>query len=185
MSLWLTCLKLGMEKRNIDIHPSSHNTKLWWINQSKPYNPTIQIRARGAGGLLPGVLQAVEGFPQQAALRLPVPGRDAGEPPLVRSRSRDLNTHSHWCRTSSSRRSGTWPRRGGSKQLLPFLLRLLFSHKFQRSIARCRAISKENKQFKETVETQERMIESQNFVMTNLRNGIDYLKATCKNAGTM
>ena len=29
----------------------------------------------------------------------------------------------------------------------------------------------------------ERMIESQNFVMTNLRNGIDYLKATCKNAG--
>ena len=27
------------------------------------------------------------------------------------------------------------------------------------------------------------MIESQNFVMTNLRNGIDYLKATCKNAG--
>ena len=50
---------------------------------------------------------------------------------------------------------------------------------------RCRAIAKENKQFKETVETQERMIESQNFVMTNLRNGIDYLKATCKNAGTM
>ena len=60
-----------------------------------------------------------------------------------------------------------------------------FSHKFQHFIARCRAISKENKQFKETVETQERMIESQNFVMTNLRNGIDYLKATCKNAGTM
>ena len=27
------------------------------------------------------------------------------------------------------------------------------------------------------------MIESQHFVMTNLRNGIDYLKATCKNAG--
>merc|ERR1719461_2216739 len=48
---------------------------------------------------------------------------------------------------------------------------------------KCRAISKENKQFKETVEAQERMIESQSFVMTNLRNGIDYLKATCKNAG--
>ena len=48
---------------------------------------------------------------------------------------------------------------------------------------RCRAIAKENKQFKETVETQDRMIESQNFVMTNLRNGIDYLKQTCKNAG--
>ena len=50
---------------------------------------------------------------------------------------------------------------------------------------KCRAISKENKQFKETVEAQERMIESQHFVMTNLRNGIDYLKATCKNAGEM
>ena len=48
---------------------------------------------------------------------------------------------------------------------------------------KCRAISKENKQFKETVEAQERMIESQSFVMTNLRNGIDYLKATCKNTG--
>ena len=45
---------------------------------------------------------------------------------------------------------------------------------------KCRAIAKENKQFKETVETQSRMIESQNFVMTNLRNGIDYLKASCK-----
>ena len=50
---------------------------------------------------------------------------------------------------------------------------------------RCRAIAKENKQFKETVETQERMIESQNFVMTNLRNGIDYLKTSCKNTGKM
>ena len=29
------------------------------------------------------------------------------------------------------------------------------------------------------------MIESQAFVMTNLRNGIDYLKATCKNAGNV
>ena len=29
------------------------------------------------------------------------------------------------------------------------------------------------------------MIESQAFVMTNLRNGIDYLKATCKNAGSL
>ena len=28
-----------------------------------------------------------------------------------------------------------------------------------------------------------RKIEAQKFVMTNLRNGIDYLKATCKNAG--
>ena len=51
------------------------------------------------------------------------------------------------------------------------------------STVRCRAIAKENKQFKETVETQERMIESQNFVMTNLRNGIDYLKTSCKNTG--
>ena len=34
-------------------------------------------------------------------------------------------------------------------------------------------------------EAQERMIESQHFVMTNLRNGIDYLKATCKNAGEL
>ena len=33
------------------------------------------------------------------------------------------------------------------------------------------------------MEAQERMIESQSFVMTNLRNGIDYLKATCKNTG--
>ena len=30
---------------------------------------------------------------------------------------------------------------------------------------------------------QGRMIETQKFVMTNLRNGIDYLKATCKNKG--
>ena len=28
-----------------------------------------------------------------------------------------------------------------------------------------------------------RMIESQKFVMTNLRNGIDYLKNTCKDVG--
>ena len=42
---------------------------------------------------------------------------------------------------------------------------------------------KENKQFKEAVEAQQRMIESQTFVMTNLRNGIEYLKNTCKNAG--
>jgi len=48
---------------------------------------------------------------------------------------------------------------------------------------KCRAIAKENKQFKEAVDNQQRMIESQAFVMTNLRNGIDYLKATCKNAG--
>merc|ERR1719499_2119369 len=48
---------------------------------------------------------------------------------------------------------------------------------------RCRAIGKENKQFKEAVEAQQRMIESQTFVMTNLRNGIEYLKNTCKNAG--
>ena len=27
------------------------------------------------------------------------------------------------------------------------------------------------------------MIESQKFVMTNLRNGIDYLKNTCKDVG--
>ena len=28
-----------------------------------------------------------------------------------------------------------------------------------------------------------RMIESQKFVMTNLRNGIDYLKNTCQDVG--
>jgi hypothetical protein len=30
-----------------------------------------------------------------------------------------------------------------------------------------------------------RMIESQKFVMTNLRNGIDYLKNTCKDVGQL
>jgi hypothetical protein len=45
---------------------------------------------------------------------------------------------------------------------------------------RCRAISKENKDFKQTVEDQAKMIESQKFVMNNLRNGIDYLKTSCK-----
>jgi hypothetical protein len=48
------------------------------------------------------------------------------------------------------------------------------------SLHRCRAISKENKDFKQTVEDQAKMIESQKFVMNNLRNGIDYLKTSCK-----
>ena len=52
-----------------------------------------------------------------------------------------------------------------------------------KQLFRCRAISKENKQYKLTIQTQEKMLESQDFVMTNLRNGIDYLKASCKNAG--
>ena len=47
-------------------------------------------------------------------------------------------------------------------------------------VIRCRAISKENKDFKQTVEDQAKMIESQKFVMNNLRNGIDYLKTSCK-----
>merc|ERR1711971_1102023 len=48
---------------------------------------------------------------------------------------------------------------------------------------RCRAIGKENREFKTVVDSQQRMIESQKFVMTNLRNGIDYLKNTCKDVG--
>lgn len=48
---------------------------------------------------------------------------------------------------------------------------------------RCRAIGKENKEFKAVVDSQQRMIDSQKFVMTNLRNGIDYLKNTCKDVG--
>jgi len=45
---------------------------------------------------------------------------------------------------------------------------------------RCRAISKENKDFKRSVEDQKSMIESQKAVMTNLRNGIEFLKTTCE-----
>ena len=70
-----------------------------------------------------------------------------------------------------------WQKREESKkEKKNFMLIIIF-------FLRCRAISKENKQFKETVENQQRQIEAQSFVMTNLRNGIDYLKATCKNKG--
>merc|ERR1712038_2057235 len=44
---------------------------------------------------------------------------------------------------------------------------------------RCRGYRKENKEFRTTMDAQAKMIESQKFVMNNLRNGIDYLKTTC------
>jgi hypothetical protein len=69
-----------------------------------------------------------------------------------------------WCEMSLSR----------------YLISMSTNNNLNTKMRRCRAISKENKDFKQTVEDQAKMIESQKFVMNNLRNGIDYLKTSCK-----
>jgi hypothetical protein len=43
----------------------------------------------------------------------------------------------------------------------------------------CRAIRKANSEMETRMTTQEKQIQAQTFVMTNLRNGIDYLKEHC------
>ena len=83
--------------------------------------------------------------------------------------------HGEKCQQSWEMRRKTWQKRGESKTLETKTFKPVLNDLF-----RCRAISKENKQYKLTIETQEKMLESQDFVMTNLRNGIDYLKQQCE-----
>ena len=44
---------------------------------------------------------------------------------------------------------------------------------------KCKRTNSQNKEFKQTIRKQSKQIKAQEFVMNNLRNGIDYLKEHC------